>query len=774
MAVIDFKYLAGTIEAPQNTESTEARWSETDKVHFPDDKLTPIPSFAESMPSAGSLALSGTTRAQWASRLSGSTSISGAYYLFGTHSHLFAEYNATRYNMTPIANQKKETLGSDPLDTTSSDATLTIEIIAHGLSVGDLVTISGAADVGGVDANTYINIEHIVATTPSADSITVEMGTAAGSTATGGGDVVVAHTIAADRTLGTDPIETQYDATQTTPFATVSGNKTVTVTSFISNELAAGDTVTISGVSGAVNGIPDTELNASHTVVTAGASTFTITVTTAATSTGSPTITAPNIAGHVVKISDTAHDLAVGDRIKIWGTDAAIGGIPLAELNREHIVTTVTSANDFVVATATAPTSSTTGGGTAVSVGIQIPAGNQYQAFKQGFGAGFFNTGKFGTNRVSATTPAYPRISSFDNFGNKFLYCAGDYSAGDGQKIYEWDGDRDVAPTPVLDAPDNCNWVAVIANQIVALCDTNIVIGLTDPSTGLALWPEIPSVSPIGDVIPVQRATRLLSLAPLGEKSGIVFAPEPYLLRLVGGVWDLVELGSEFPIVSPAAWCRHRDGIVWYGQDGNYYFCNGGSVRKIVNRQNGEYVRARTNGNAIWTTFLMQDQKHDQFWHYYPSIGQQDPDSYVVYNPLSESFTTGAQDRTAAQRPSVVDQRFYTTDDETIYSSFTIDPTNFNWSAKTAFFFLDPEYRWKIVRLMPDAIISGEVNIKILGKEHPMDQEIDYGTYTMDSNTTSMTVRGAGRLIALEISGSGNFTLPNLKMSAERMGRRRL
>jgi hypothetical protein len=596
----ELKATAGTIKEPQNTQSNESSWQETSLVHFPDDKLTPIPAFEESMGAAGSLTLQGTCRAQWAGRLGGTSTISGAYHLFGTHSHLFTEYKAVRYNITPL--QTTSTAIANSIATTNTSKTIVFTAAAHGQAIGDRVKISGAAGAGG---------------------------------------------------------------------------------------------------------------------------------------------------------------------------------IPALSINKEHIITAIT-AGTFSVLTDTAATSNVVAGGGAATVYFkQIAAGNQNQTFLAGYGAGLYGRGLYGTNRFSTAAQSYPRIWSFDNFGNQFIMCAGDYTAGDGQKIYIWGGDRDIAPEPLdnvlfPNAPTDCNWVTVVANQIVALCGTNIIIGLTDPTTGGATFPTVPSTSAFGDIIPVQRSTRLLSAAPFGEKSAIVFAPEPMLLRLVGGIWDLVELGNDYPIASPSAFCKINDGIMRYAQDGNYYFCNGGAVQQIINRQNGEYVRERLNQNAIWTSFMMADQKHGQAWHYYPSTGQNNPDSYVIFNPANKSFTTGNQNRTSAQRPSVIDQRFYMTNDETIYAAFTQGATTFSWSARTAFFFIDPTYRYKLTRLYPDCVITGTISVTIYGREHPQDDDINYGTYTLDADSTVITVRAASRLMAMEFSGTTDFTLAGLKMEVQRMGTRRL
>lgn len=113
-----------------------------------------------------------------------------AWTIIGTHKKLYAKFGSTVYNITPLVTTATATLGTNPLDVTSGDATMTVAYTAHGLAVGDRIRLSGATDTGGVTAATYINKQHIVATVPDADSFTVELGATAGSTATGGGAAV--------------------------------------------------------------------------------------------------------------------------------------------------------------------------------------------------------------------------------------------------------------------------------------------------------------------------------------------------------------------------------------------------------------------------------------------------------------------------------------------------------------------------------------------------------------------------------------------------------
>lgn len=105
----------------------------------------------------------------------------------GTHTKLYAKLGGDVWNITPLKTTATATLGADPLDTTDTDETLTVNYTAHGLAVGDRIKLTGATDVGGITAANDINREHIIGTVPDANSFTIELENAATSTASGGG-----------------------------------------------------------------------------------------------------------------------------------------------------------------------------------------------------------------------------------------------------------------------------------------------------------------------------------------------------------------------------------------------------------------------------------------------------------------------------------------------------------------------------------------------------------------------------------------------------------
>ena len=64
-----------------------------------------------------------------------------------------------------------------------------------------------------------------------------------------------------------------------------------------------------------------------------------------------------------VSVSDTAHGATAGDLVYFSGA-TTVGGIPAAELNTRHVITSITNANTYVITVTTTASSTASGGGT--------------------------------------------------------------------------------------------------------------------------------------------------------------------------------------------------------------------------------------------------------------------------------------------------------------------------------------------------------------------------------------------------------------------------
>lgn len=72
-----------------------------------------------------------------------------------------------------------------------------------------------------------------------------------------------------------------------------------------------------------------------------------------------------------VTVHDTAHGAQAGDLVYFTGA-SAVGGIPAAEINTRHVITSIANADEYVITVTTAATSTVTGGGGTVSAQYYI------------------------------------------------------------------------------------------------------------------------------------------------------------------------------------------------------------------------------------------------------------------------------------------------------------------------------------------------------------------------------------------------------------------
>jgi len=256
--------------------------------------------------------------------------------------------------------------------------TITTSVPNTHLKTGDAVNISGVvgqAVAGFVDGVPIaeINGTHIVTVIDSTHY------TIATTTATGGTSVTdspVAST--------TEPL----------PFSTTASSTTVTVYS-PAHGLVSNDYVDLSGNADIISGIPAANFNGSFKVTVVDSDHYTITVATPASATASGGGGTSNVSnavaavghqaftniGNTLTVTTTAaHGLATGDSVTIAGivgsgSPATVDGVPITEINGNHIVTVI-DATHYTIAT-TAPTN---GYGVTDSSGAPTDAANPFEA----------------------------------------------------------------------------------------------------------------------------------------------------------------------------------------------------------------------------------------------------------------------------------------------------------------------------------------------------------------------------------------------------------
>lgn len=106
-------------------------------------------------------------------------------FAFGTNTNLEVVKSGVLYDITPVLSTPV-TLGANPIATTNLSSTVVVTDTAHGLQVGDHVTLSGATVVATVTINGSWVVSAVTTNTWS-----FVAGSAANATTTGGGAVVI-------------------------------------------------------------------------------------------------------------------------------------------------------------------------------------------------------------------------------------------------------------------------------------------------------------------------------------------------------------------------------------------------------------------------------------------------------------------------------------------------------------------------------------------------------------------------------------------------------
>lgn len=179
----------------------------------------------------------------------------------GTHTKLYYLYAGVLTDITPLELQASGTL-TDPFDTVSGDATVTVNDTAHGQASGDVVYLSAASAVGGLTISGYY-----VVTKVDADSYTIESrsGNATSTVSSGGGSTTYEY----------------FRGALANPFDVTSGSDVVVV-NHAAHGRQAGDTVLFDQAS-SVGGVT---IDGDYTVTqVTGANSYTITHSASAAST---------------------------------------------------------------------------------------------------------------------------------------------------------------------------------------------------------------------------------------------------------------------------------------------------------------------------------------------------------------------------------------------------------------------------------------------------------------------------------------------------------
>ena len=357
-----------------------------------------------------------------------------------------------------------------------------------------------------------------------------------------------------------------------------------------------------------------------------------------------------------VTVAITSHGASDGDYVTFSGA-TAVGGISATTLNTEFIITLI-DANSFTITAATAATSSTSGGGTGIKAAFQISVGNNNAAYGNGWGAGTWSRGAWGSG--SATPVVLSQrdwfLQNFDNdlvanIRNGVIYYW-QYSGGPSTRATPLatttiDG---VAPA---DVPTQAMQVLVSQNDKHLLCfgATPYGGGAFDPL--LIRWatqdqPNVwtPLVTNSAGFVRVSRGSAIVCAVATRQEILVYTEGTLNSLQFVGttDVFSLNELSDNISILSPRSVVTVNNTAYWFGHDKFYAYTGRVETLPCTIRnhvfQNLNYSQADqivSGSNEGW----------NEVWWFYPTADSQINNAYVIYNHLEKIWYYGTIDRTA-------------------------------------------------------------------------------------------------------------------------------
>ena len=378
---------------------------------------------------------------------------------------------------------------------------------------------------------------------------------------------------------------------------TTSGSKTVTVTTTTNSNAVLGNYADISGVSGAVGGIPASELNASHKIIQVNSSSsFDIEVATSATSTvtggGGTAITVSFEINTGYAITTFGYGWGVGTWGRLaWGLG---GGAPVALPQQDWWFDNLD--NDLVMNVRNGPIYYWARGST-----------------------------------VSPQTALNTRAVTLASLAGPAGY------------------DANAVPVKVMQVLVSQQDKHLIAFGAVPFGSTNpddfdpLLIRWSDQDIP-EQWTPTPTNS--AGFLRVSRGSKIVRALPTRQEILVWTDSHLYTLQFLGttDVFGLQEYADNISIASPRAMATAANVTYWMGQDKFYAYTGRVETLPCTLRN---HVFNNINMNQFDQIVCGTNEQWNEVWWFYPTADSDYNNAYVVYNHLEKIWYYGTMERTA-------------------------------------------------------------------------------------------------------------------------------
>ena len=425
-----------------------------------------------------------------------------------------------------------------------------------------------------------------------------------------------------------------------------------------------GDFVTISGVAGAVNGIPTSALNKEFRITYIDSSTYSITVASPATSSGT---TGAATFAYQISIGQEVFTTLTGWGAGGWGGTTTISATTTLNgaLNSTATTITVVSTTDFAASGAIgingeyitySGKTGTTFTGCVRGVGSTAVAHNSGDSVNQ-----YSSATGWGQAATSGVT-AQLRLWSQSNYGQDLIINPR------GGALYLWKVnanpliyDRAVLLSPASPSPYTTDSGCPTVSNSVAVSDASrfvIAFGCNDYGSAtqdplLIRWSDQEDYATWNPAATNQAGSYRLStgssiVAHQQTRQEILVWTDAaiYSMQYLGPpyIWGFQVLGYNISIAGPNATATAANITYWMGLDKFYMYSGRVETLYCPLRQ---YIFGDINLQQQYQFFAGTNEGYNEIWWFYCSANSTVIDRYVIYNHLERIWSYGNLSRTA-------------------------------------------------------------------------------------------------------------------------------
>ena len=377
-----------------------------------------------------------------------------------------------------------------------------------------------------------------------------------------------------------------------------------------------------------------------------------------------------------VIINVTDHGCEDGAYVTISGVTGDVGGVPDAQINKEHEITFIDTASFSITVTTAATSTVAAGGGSSISIACQINPGFARTTAGYGWGTGGWGSDGWG---LSSSQPVYlpQRDWFFDNFDNDLVMnIRVEVNAAAkpiGGPIYYWERGSTVNPSTALgtravllssltisgvapsDVPTQANQILVSQNDkhLLAFGCQPYAGAADDYDPLLIRWASqdqpndwTPRATNSAGFLRVSRGSKIVRAIPTRQEIVVLTDTHVYSLQFLGttDVFGLQELADNVSVIGPRGAITANNVLYWMGKDKFYAY--DGRVQPLPCTIR-EYIFKDINFNQSDQVICGTNEGFNEIWWFYPSQDSNWVNRYAIYNYLEGVWYYGNMNRTA-------------------------------------------------------------------------------------------------------------------------------